>query len=83
MHPVLPLDIEVAWADKTQTWWDSQDGRNYHDQFNMIYRGWDNYLKAGFSETPHAGFGFLHYRNVVSNSFDFRDSGELGRAVEP
>lgn len=83
MHPVLPLNFQVAWADKTETWWDSQDGRNYHYQFNMIYRGWDNYLQVGFSEAPHGGFGFLHYRNVLSNYFAFRDSGELGRDVEP
>jgi hypothetical protein len=83
MHPVLPLNLEVAWADKTGTWWDSQDGQNYHYQFNMIYRGWDNFLKVGVSEAPHGGFGFLHYRNVLSNYFDFRTSGELGRDVEP
>ena len=83
MHPVLPLTVEVAWADKTETWWDSRDGQNYHYVFNMIYRGWDNFLKVGFSESPHGGFGFLHYRNLLSNYFDFRDSGELGRDVEP
>lgn len=83
MHPILPLDLAVAWADKTQTWWDSQGGNNYHYQFNMIYRGWDNYLKVGLSEAPHGGFGFLQYRNVLSNYFDFRDTGELGRDVEP
>jgi mannose-6-phosphate isomerase-like protein (cupin superfamily) len=82
MHPILPLNLEVAWADKTETWWDSQNGQNYHYQFNMIYRGWDNYLKVGFSEAPHGGFGFLHYRNVLSNYFEFRDSRELGRDVE-
>ena len=26
-HLVLPLRVEVAWCDATQTWWDSQDGR--------------------------------------------------------
>jgi len=83
MHPVLPFNIEVAWADKSQTWWDSKEGANYHYQFNMIYRGWDNFLKVGVSESPHGGFGFLHYRNVLSNYFDFRNSGELGREVEP
>jgi mannose-6-phosphate isomerase-like protein (cupin superfamily) len=83
MHPVLPLTIEIAWADKTETWWDSRDGQNYHYVFDMVYRGWDNFLKVGFSEAPHGGFGFLHYRNLLSNYFDFRDSGELGRDVEP
>ena len=83
MHPVLPLSLEVAWTDKTETWWDSQGGRNYHYQFNMVFRGWGNFLKVGVSEAPHGGFGFLHYRNVLSNYFDFRNSGELGREVEP
>jgi len=83
MHPVIPLTLEVAWTDQTQTWWDSKGGQNYRYQFNMIYRGWDNFLKVGVSESPHGGFGFLHYRNVLSNYFDFRNSGELGREVEP
>jgi mannose-6-phosphate isomerase-like protein (cupin superfamily) len=83
MHPVNSLAVEAAWADKSLTWWDSNDGRNYHYQFGMILRGWDNFLKVGVSESPHGGFGFLHYRNVLSNYFDFRDSGELGREVEP
>jgi mannose-6-phosphate isomerase-like protein (cupin superfamily) len=83
MHPLLSLSVEVAWADKTETWWDSRGGQNYHYQFNMIYRGWDNFLQVGFSESPHGGFGFLHYRNLLSNYFAFSDSGELGRDVEP
>lgn len=83
MHPILPVTIELAWADKTETWWDSRSGANYHYQFNMIYRGWDNYLQVGISEAPHGGFGFLHFRNVLSNYFAFRDSSELGRDVEP
>ncbi len=83
MHPVLPLSIELAWADKTETWWDSKSGANYHYQFSMLYRGWDNFLQVGVSEAPHGGFGFLHYRNVLSNYFAFRGSGELGRDVEP
>jgi hypothetical protein len=49
----------------------------------MIFRGWDNYLQVGISEAPHGGFGFLHFRNVLSNYFAFRGSGELGRDVEP
>jgi mannose-6-phosphate isomerase-like protein (cupin superfamily) len=83
MHPVLPLSVELAWADKTETWWDSKSGANYHYQFNMIYRGWDNFLQVGVSEAPHGGFGFLHFRNVLSNYFAFRGSGDLGRDVEP
>jgi len=83
MHPILPLNVELAWADKTETWWDSRDGRNYQYQFSMIYRGWDNFLQVGFSEAPHGGFGFLHYRNLLSNYFAFSNSDELGRDVEP
>jgi mannose-6-phosphate isomerase-like protein (cupin superfamily) len=83
LHPILPLKIEMAWANSTATAWDSQSGRNYHYQFGMIFRGWDNFLKVGVSQSPHGGFGFLHYRNVLSNYFDFRESGELGREVEP
>jgi hypothetical protein len=71
MHPVLPLAIELAWADKTETWWDSRSGANYHHRW-IIYRGWDNYLQVGISEAPHGGFGFLHFRNVLSNYFAFR-----------
>jgi mannose-6-phosphate isomerase-like protein (cupin superfamily) len=83
MHPILPLTIEVGWADKTETWWDSRMGANYRYQFNMIFRGWDNFLQVGVSEAPHGGFGFLHYRNVLSNYFAFRDSHELGQDIEP
>jgi len=83
MHPVLPLTIELAWADASETWWDSRAGANYRYQFNMLYRGWDNFLQVGVSEAPHGGFGFLHYRNVLSNYFAFRNSGELGQDVEP
>jgi hypothetical protein len=82
MHPVIPLKLEVAWADKSTTWWDSKNGANYHYEFNMIYRGWDNFLKVGISQGPHGGFGFLHYRNVLSNYFEFRNSGELARELE-
>jgi mannose-6-phosphate isomerase-like protein (cupin superfamily) len=83
MHPILPLNIELAWADKTETFWDSRDGGNYHYRFDMLLRGWDRFLKVGISEAPHGGFGFLHFRNLLSNYFDFRDSHELGRDIEP
>jgi len=83
MHPILPLHVELAWADESGRVWDSQDGRNYHYEFNMFVRGWDAYLKAGISANPHGGVGFLHYRNLLSNYFGFADSGELARLVEP
>jgi hypothetical protein len=48
-----------------------------------VRRGWDNFLQVGVSEAPHGGFGFLHFRNVLSNYFAFRDSGELGQDIAP
>ncbi|MBN9519754.1 cupin domain-containing protein [bacterium] len=83
MHPLNPLHVEVAWADESGTKWDSQDGANYHYEFNMVVRGWDAYLKAGVSANPHGGVGFLHYRNLLSNYFGYAGSRELGRVVEP
>lgn len=85
MHPILPLVLELAWANDTATVWDSLNGENYHYQFNMIVRGWENYLGTGISPNPHGGVGFLHFRNLMSNYFyptsDF--PGELGRTIEP
>jgi mannose-6-phosphate isomerase-like protein (cupin superfamily) len=83
MHPLRPLYVELAWADEDAERWDSNNGANYHYQFNMLVRGWDAYLKAGVSPNPHGGLGFLHYRNLLSNYFEFADSGELGRMIEP
>ena len=39
MHPILPLHVEVAWANQSLTTWDSQDGANYHYEFTMVFRG--------------------------------------------
>ena len=83
MHPMLPLSIELAWANADATAWDSQDGSNYHYQFNMLYRGWHNYLGVGISQSPHGGVGFLHYRNLLSNYFGYGALNELGREVDP
>src|SRR5205814_1032839 len=44
MHPLLPLHLECAWANDAGTVWDSNGGRNYHYEFDMIVRGWDNFL---------------------------------------
>ncbi|MCC5630848.1 cupin domain-containing protein [Nostoc sphaeroides CHAB 2801] len=82
MHPILPLHIELCWANFPQTIWDSQNGANYHYEFNMIQRGWDQYLQVGISPNPHGGFGFLEFRNLMSNYFDFKGSGELARQLE-
>jgi mannose-6-phosphate isomerase-like protein (cupin superfamily) len=78
----LPLHVELAWANFEQSIWDSQNGANYHYEFNMIQRGWDQYLQVGISPTPHGGFGFLEFRNLLSNYFGFRGSGELSRQLE-
>ena len=83
MHPVRPLSIELAWANADASVWDSQGGTNYHLQFNMCLRGWQNYLGVGISQSPHGGVGFLHYRNLLSNYFGHADLHELGREVDP
>lgn len=81
MHPVLPLHIELAWADFNEKVWDSQNGANYHYEFNMILRGWDNFLGTGISPNPHGGIGFLEYRNLMSNYGRYSDRNELGRQL--
>jgi len=83
MHPILPLTIEVAWANADASAWDSQGGVNYRFQFNMLYRGWHNYLSVGISQSPHGGVGFLHYRNLLSNYFGNEALHEVGREMEP
>ncbi|SFI45949.1 cupin domain-containing protein [Nitrosomonas sp. Nm34] len=81
MHPILPLHIELAWADFYEQKWDSQNGANYHYEFNMILRGWDNFLGAGISPNPHGGVGFLEYRNLMSNYGYYSGRNELGRQL--
>jgi mannose-6-phosphate isomerase-like protein (cupin superfamily) len=83
MHPILPLTVEVAWTDATAAYWDNNGGTNYHFIFGMLFRGWDNFLQVGISESPHGGFGFLHFRNLLSNYFAFKNSNELGRDIMP
>jgi mannose-6-phosphate isomerase-like protein (cupin superfamily) len=83
MHPILPLSLELAWADAEGQVWDSQGGANYHYQFNMIYRGWKNYLGVGISQSPHGGVGYLHYRNLLSIYFGYGVLKEVGREVDP
>lgn len=79
MHPVLPLHVELAWATADQSVWDSQGGTNYHYEFNMIVRGWDNFLGTGLSANPHGGLGVLEYRNLLSNYGRYASRNELGR----
>lgn len=83
MHPILPLHVESAWADSSGSIWDSQNGNNYHYEFNMMLRGWDNFLATGISANPHGGIGFLEYRNLLSNYGRYAGSGELARTVNP
>ncbi|MGE5568943.1 MAG: cupin domain-containing protein [Rhodospirillales bacterium] len=82
MHPVLPLRIELAWADESERFWDSQNGNNYVYEFNMILRGWDAFLGVGTSPNPHGGVGFLEYRNLISNYGRYAGRNELGRTPE-
>jgi hypothetical protein len=85
MHPILPLHVELAWADAGASVWDSKDGANYHYEFNMILRGWDHFLGVGISPNPHGGLGFLEYRNLMSKygRYAGRGTGELGRQLNP
>lgn len=83
MHPITPLHIALAWANEDATVWDSQNGANYHYEFNMILRGWDHYLSVGMSPNPHGGVGFLEYRNLMSNYGRYQGSNELGRTPAP
>jgi hypothetical protein len=83
MHPVLPLHVECAWTTADAAVWDSNGGQNYHYDFSMVVRGWDNFLSVGISSSPHGGQGFLEYRNLISNYGRFAGSGELSRQLEP
>ncbi len=83
MHPILPLHLEIAWANDRADIWDSRDGANYQYEFNMILRGWDNYLGVGMSPNPHGGIGFLEYRNLLSNYGRYGGRNELGRQLAP
>ena len=83
MHPILPLHVEAAWTNQEETIWDSKAGTNYQYEFNMILRGWENFLGTGISPNPHGGLGFLEYRNLLSNYFQYANSRELARTIEP
>ncbi len=83
LHPILPLTIELAWANEAGTIYDSNGGANHHYVFNMVLRGWRNFLKVGTSSNPHGGVGSLEYRNLMSNYGQFQPLHQLGRTVEP
>lgn len=84
LHPVLPLRIEIAWGFPDGSAWDSNNGKNYAYEFNMTFRGWNNYLATGVSRHPHGGIGFLEYRNLLSNYFGYEEKRQtmLGPAWE-
>ena len=85
LHPVLPVTVEVAWANDSLQVWDNNGGANYTYKFNMLFRGWRNYLQVGQSRHPHGGVGFLEYRNLLSNYFSLEDRRKsvLGDRWEP
>jgi hypothetical protein len=83
MHPILPLTVQLAFSDISGTFWDSQDGANYQYQFNMIVRGWENFLAVGISPNPHGGVGFLEYRNLLSSYGRYTVSHEVDRTLMP
>jgi mannose-6-phosphate isomerase-like protein (cupin superfamily) len=81
MHPVLPLYLDVTWTA-------APDGSGAKDGphrlgFEMMIRGWDNYLAVGSSSNPHGGVGALEYRTLLSNYGAYQGSGELARELEP
>jgi mannose-6-phosphate isomerase-like protein (cupin superfamily) len=71
LHPVRPLRIELAFANADTSAWDSLGGQNYRLEFNMLFRGWQNYLAVGVSANPHGGIGYLEFRNLFSNYFGY------------
>lgn len=81
LHPVRRLHIEAAWADASGNVWDSMDGANHQFEFNMILRGWENFLSVGTSRNAHGGPGALEYRNLLSNYGKFAGMGELARTL--
>jgi hypothetical protein len=82
IHPILPLHLEVAWANDAQDMWDSQNGANYHYEFNMLVRGWNAFEGVGMSSNPHGGVGMLEFRNLMSNYFGYAGRGTLARTIE-
>lgn len=81
LHPILRLHIEAAWADATGNVWDSMDGANHQFEFNMVLRGWENYLSVGTSSNAHGGPGALEYRNLLSNYARYAGMKELARSL--
>jgi hypothetical protein len=85
MHPLRPLELEVAWGSADGARWDSNGGKNYRYAFCMSLRGWNAYLGIGSSSNPHGGLGTLEYRNLYSNYFGYesRRREVLGDAWRP
>ncbi|MGI9064256.1 MAG: cupin domain-containing protein [Pseudonocardiaceae bacterium] len=81
LHPILPLYLNVRWTAQPDGG-GASDGP-YRLGFEMLVRGWDNYLAVGSSGNPHGGVGALEYRTLLSNYGAFQGSGQLARDLEP
>jgi mannose-6-phosphate isomerase-like protein (cupin superfamily) len=81
MHPILPLYLDVTWTASAGGG-GATDGP-HRLGFEMMIRGWDNYLAVGSSDNPHGGVGTLEYRTLLSNYGAYQGSGELARELEP
>lgn len=84
MHPLNPLYLDVRWtAGVDGTGGTDPPAGTTRLGFEMKVRGWSSYLSVGRSPNPHGGVGFLEYRNLFSNYFGYRGSGELARRLDP
>ncbi|GJM64922.1 hypothetical protein [Persicobacter diffluens] len=84
MHPIFALPVELAFTNHNASVWDSLNGSNYRVEFNMLLRGWKNYIQGGVSANPHGGVGYLEFRNLFSNYFNHQSvlGNELKRDLE-
>jgi hypothetical protein len=85
MHPILPLYLDVRWSANPDGSGagDPAGGAAMRFGFEMLVRGWNNFLRVGTSPNPHGGVGFLEYRNLFSTYGDFAGSPDLVRRLEP
>ena len=83
MHPILPLHVELAWADSNAQVWDSLGGANYQYEFNMTPARLGAFPSVGLSPNPHGGIGFLTTAICCPTMGARRQCRELGRDLEP
>ena len=81
MHPVFPLHLELAWTDRDERVWDSDDGKNHQYEFDMIVRGWDSFLAPASAPTHTAAWGSWIPQPDVQ-LLPLRRTHELGRPLE-